>query len=231
MKLTNLWEGNWMNAIRGMRYPKNSDDKMDSNEEWSNEPNFNWEFVLGENDKSLLIRLCKAGTDHRKILRQVFVSASINAPLYFWKQLDTYKVATVSNSRSTMHRLTSRPLTIEDFETEETQDDPQWQDTIEYLNRQIDNYNHHKKIIGKPVKNDLIDDDLRKKRKQESWNNLMNFLPASYLQERMYSCNYEVLLNIIHARLNHKLPQWKQFCRYFLDRLSYLDIIYEATKK
>lgn len=150
--------------------------------------------MLGENDRNLTRRLCRAGSDHRKFIRQIFVSVDITAPLYWWKEFDTYKVATVANSTSTMHRLHAKPLTLEDFSTDRMS--PQ---TLERFGEVVD-----------------FLESLRLKyietKEKAVWDELIQFLPSSYQQLRTVTLNYETLINIYYARRGHKLKEWHTFC-------------------
>lgn len=182
---------NFENAIRGARNPLNSWDRSDSYYE-------NGQFKLGEADLNLAVRLCKAGTDHRKFIRQIFVSVDINAPLYWWKEFDTYKVGTVSNSTSTMHKIHSKPFALEDFSTDKLT--PQSLETfkkyIDYIETLRQQYNETKD--------------------KTLWYNLIQLLPSSYNQLRTCTLNYENLFNIYYARRNHKLEEWHIFCDWIM---------------
>ena len=188
LKITNIEVMNFKNAIRGARNPMNSWARSDS---YFDE---NGNFVLGENDLSLAVRLRKAGSDHRKFLRQVLVSMDITAPMYWWKEYDTYKVATVANSTSTMHRITSAPFDLSQFSVDKMDDD-----TLGTM----------KMIIDKL-------EELRQKflstKDKQYWYDIIQLLPSSYDQMRTCTMNYETLINIYHARKNHKLDEWHVFC-------------------
>ena len=179
---------NFENALRGARNPMNSWAKSDSYYEEAGE------FVLGENDLSLATRLCKAGPDHRKFMRQILVSVDIDAPLYWWKEFDTYKVGTVANSTSTMHKLHAKPFTLSDFSHDQLagQAKAYLQNTIDYLN-------------------DLRETYLATKEKAH-WYAMVQLLPSSYHQLRTCTMNYENLLAMYHARKHHKLDEWRCFC-------------------
>ena len=184
-------------AIRGMRNPMNSWDKSDSYEDII----YNT-FKLGENDKGLAMKLSKAGTDHRKFLRMITVYADITAPLYWWKEFDTYKVGTVANSCSTMHKLTSKRLTLDDFSIDNNEQG-YYVDTLYDLNALIDNY---KKT------NDI-----------KYFRMLVGLLPSSFNQKRTVMLNYEVLANIYKSRQGHKLKEWHEFIEW-IEGLPYTDI-------
>ena len=179
---------NMDNAMRGARNPLNSWAKMDS---YYDE---NHNFVLGENDLSLAKRLCQAGTDHRKFIRQIMVSVDITAPLYWWKEYDTYKVATVANSTSTMHKIHSKPFELDDFSHDHMTEESlaQFEKFIEYLESVRIKYNETKN--------------------KADWYDIIQLLPSSYNQMRTCTLNYETLGNIYHARKNHKLAEWHTLC-------------------
>lgn len=179
---------NLENAMRGARNPLNSWARSDS---YYDE---NHNYVLGPNDLDLAKRLRKAGSDHRKFLRQVMVSVDITAPIYWWKEYDTYKVATVANSTSTMHKIHSKPFELDDFSH-----DHLTPDGLELLTF----------IISR-----LEEIRLRfvEEKKKEDWYDLIQLLPSSYNQMRTCTLNYETLINIYHARKNHKLQEWHTFC-------------------
>lgn len=188
LKITKCDVMNFENALRGARNPMNSWSRSDSAYDAEGR------FVIGENDLQLAQKLCKAGTDHRKFMRQIFVSADITAPLYWWKEFDTYKVATVSNSTSTMHKIHSEPFSIDHFShdqmTEPTK--KKLQELTAYLETLRIQYNETKD--------------------KRYWYDIIQLLPSSYNQLRTCTFNYETLVNIYHARLNHKLAEWRTFC-------------------
>ena len=179
---------NMENAIRGARNPMNSWARMDSY--YDEEGNF----VLGENDLNLAARLAKAGSDHRKYLRQVIVSMDICAPLYWWKEFDTYKVGTVANSCSTMHKIQAKEFTRDDFSCEKMSED-----ALSVLDG----------IISFMEKERLAFIETKDK---AHWHNMIQLLPTSYNQLRTVTLNYEVLINIYRARRYHKLDEWKVLC-------------------
>lgn len=231
IKVENINVYNIENAIRGMRNAMQSWDKSDSKYidcgEYLNgckdcEYNFNQQcclsttfdsFVIGEKDMELAMKLVRAGAEHRKFLRQIFISMNITAPLYFWKEMDTYKVGTTANSTSTMHTLHKKKLTIEDFSFDD-KEHPFILELIEFLNRLIDDYNEYKKL-GKETF------------AYETWRKLIQLLPSSYNQMRTWTANYEVLHNIYHQRKNHKLVEWQEFCK-VLEKLPYSQFITEG---
>ncbi len=179
---------NMENAIRGARNPLNSWARMDS---FYNERG---EFVLGENDLALASKLAKAGSDHRKYLRQIFVSMDITAPLYWWKEFDTYKVGTVANSCSTMHKIQAKEFSREDFSHDRLTPDALavLDSVIAYLEGERLRFNETKS--------------------RDAWHNMIQLLPSSFNQMRTVSLNYEVLINIYYARKNHKLAEWHTLC-------------------
>ena len=187
---------NFHNAIRGARNPMNSWHRSDS---FYDE---NGSFVFGENDLSLAVRLRKAGSDHRKFLRQVFVSVDITAPLYWWKEYDTYKVGTVANSTSTMHKIASAPFELSHFSCDKMDDS-----TLEVMKAVIDKLEQLRLAY------------LETKDKQ-LWYDIIQLLPSSYNQMRTCTFNYENLIGIYHARKNHKLDEWHVFCD-FIRSLPY----------
>ena len=187
---------NMENAIRGARNPMNSWARMDSY--YDEDGNF----VLGENDLNLAARLAKAGSDHRKYLRQVIVSMDICAPLYWWKEFDTYKVGTVANSCSTMHKIQAKEFTRDDFSCEKMSED-----ALSVLDG----------IISFMEKERLAFIETKDK---AHWHNMIQLLPTSYNQLRTVTLNYEVLINIYRARRYHKLDEWKILCAE-IERLPY----------
>lgn len=179
---------NLENAMRGARNPMNSWGRMDSF--YDEDGNY----ILGDNDLDLAKRLRKAGSDHRKFVRQIFVSVDITAPLYWWKEYDTYKVATVANSTSTMHKIHSKPFEADDFSHDHmTPEALAFLDTIVAELEKI----RLRYVEGK---------------RKEDWYDMIQLLPTSYNQMRTCTLNYETLINIYYARRNHKLAEWHTFC-------------------
>lgn len=197
LKVSNISVTNIENAIRGMRKPLNSWDKSDSI--YCND------FILGEKDKELALNLIKAGTDHRKFLRQIFVSMDIISPLYWWKEMDTYKVGTVTNSCSTMHTIHKNPFSIDMFSVDSN--DLKNYYTM-WLIPQLEKY---RKLYLET-------------NNKEYWKDIIQLLPTSYNQMRTWTGNYEVLRNIYHARKNHKLTEWHDFCK-IIEKLPYNEFI------
>lgn len=196
IKITNSSAMNFENAIRGARNPMNSWHRMDSS---TSDTGI---FTMGQNDMDLAGRLVKAGNDHRKFLRQIFVSADFNAPMYWWKEYDTYKVSTVANSTSTMHKITSKAFELNDFSYDHMNEEALTSlkatiDTLERLRLQY----------------------LESKDKQV-WYSIIQLLPSSYNQLRTCTLNYETLRNIYFAREQHKLIEWHTFCEW-IETLPY----------
>ena len=198
LTLKNTSVMNFENAIRGARNPLNSWGRMDSH----TEPDGN--FVFGPNDLDLAMRLAKAGSDHRKYLRMVFVSVDVSAPLYWWKEYDTYKVATVANSTSTMHKIHSKPFSIDDFSCDHMTDGTK--KFMETVVAELENI----RLRFKETKS------------KDDWYDMIQLLPSSYNQMRTCTFNYETLINIYRARKNHKLAEWHTFCDW-IETLPYAE--------
>ena len=204
--------------IEGMRNPMNSWDIGDSDicddccsdcgaeyRECDGYPNFIEDFRVGEKDYDLMKRLANAGTDHRKFMRMMPVFVRITAPLYWWKEADTYKIGTVSNSCSTMHKIHSKEFTLEDFSHENLVKTNLLDIIIENLNDSRTIYNNY----------DNQSDKFKAKfSKKDVWWQMIQLLPASYNQTRNVMLNYEVLTNIYNSRKNHKLDEWREFCKW-----------------
>ena len=188
LKVERISVMNMENAIRGARNPLNSWAKMDSY--YDEDGNF----VLGENDLSLAMRLAKAGSDHRKYLRQIFVTMDITAPLYWWKEFDTYKVGTVANSTSTMHKIQAKEFTRDDFSC-----DRMSPECLAVLDSVIA-YLEGERLRFIETKD------------KQPWHDMIQLLPSSYNQMRTVTMNYEVLINIYYARRTHKLAEWHTLC-------------------
>ncbi len=193
---------NFENAIRGARNPMNSWSKMDSS--YDEEGNF----VFGENDIDLAKRLAKAGSDHRKFLRQIFVSVDITAPLYWWKEFDTYKVGTVANSCSTMHKIHTKPFDRDDFSH-----DRMTEDAIAALDSLVAFLESERQ---KFVEN---------KEERSHWHNMIQLLPSSFNQMRTVTLNYENLIGIYYARRTHKLAEWHTLCDWIMSLPYAKDLI------
>ena len=187
IKIENIDIYGWEAAIRGARNPKNSWHLMDSGYN-------NGEFEIGENDYDLLRRLTIAGPEHRKWNRMVTVTMDITAPLYWWKEYDTYKVGTVANSCSTMHKIQAKKFEISDFSVEHLDEL-----AFETFKMVIDELNLDRKAFNET-------------KDKQYWWNMIQLLPASYNQKRTVHLNYEVLGTIYHQRRHHKLDEWVEFC-------------------
>lgn len=201
--------------IEGMRNPMNSWDKSDSEMTleqlvWRDEkiPD---KFKLGPDDHSLMQRLANAGTDHRKFMRMMPVYVRITAPLYWWKEFDTYKVGTVANSCSTMHKIQAKEFRLEDFSCEHLS-----VVSLDYLRNNIEHLNFIR---------DVYNDD---KSNKGAWWQMIQLLPSSYNQTRNVMLNYEVLANIYKSRSGHKLDEWREFCRW-IETLPYSELIMSAA--
>lgn len=193
LKTANTSVMNFENAIRGARNPLNSWGRMDS--AYDSEGRY----VLGPNDLDLARRLARSGSDHRKYLRQIFVSVDITAPLYWWKEFDTYKVGTVANSTSTMHKIHAKAFEREDFSHDRLDEGglAMLDATIAYLESERQKY-------------------LADKENRQPWHNMIQLLPTSYNQMRTVTMNYENLINIYYARRAHKLAEWHTLCDWIL---------------
>ena len=224
IKIENTEVFGWGAAIRGMRNPMNSwhlgdtdwfnvsDDRAVESDYWLDSTN-DEALVLGDNDLDLMKRLRNAGTDHRKYLRMIHVQADIIAPLYWWKEYDTYKVSTVANSCSTMHKIHVKEFELSDFSIEHLNDD----------------------VIKKPFKQ-IIDclnffrELYLQNKDKDDWWQMIQLLPASYNQKRTVDLNYENLINMYHARKNHKLDEWRGFCEW-IETLPYSELIIGEKKE
>ena len=198
LTLKNTSVMNFENAIRGARNPLNSWGRMESH----TEPDGS--FIFGPNDLDLAMRLAKAGSDHRKYLRMVFVSVDVTAPLYWWKEYDTYKVATVANSTSTMHKIHSKPFSMDDFSCDHMTDGTK--KFMETVVAELENI----RLRFKETKS------------KDDWYDMIQLLPSSYNQMRTCTFNYETLINIYRARKNHKLAEWHTFCDW-IETLPYAE--------
>lgn len=208
--------------IEGMRNPMNSWEKSDSEKEFTNAKWPEEMFILGENDHSLMQRLSNAGTEHRKYMRMMPVYVRITAPLYWWKEFDTYKVGTVANSCSTMHKIAEKEFTLEDFSTEHLYfDDNKPILAEEWGNYRIDGNGHICLTIN--LLNYWRKKYLNTKSKEDWWQ-LIQLLPSSYNQTRNVMLNYEVLANIYRQRKNHKLDEWREVCKW-IESLPYSELI------
>lgn len=230
IKLENTEVLGWEHAIRGMRNPMNSWEKSDSGLCDVIGDNFGdiikpESYRLGPNDHDLMIRLAKGGPVHAKYRRMIAVYVDITAPLYWWKEFDTYKVGTVANSCSTMHKIAAKEFTLEDFSCEHLFNEPEseyfgrnaFSSLISDLNKARDLY---LKAKAKPMKSP----EARKELLKKYWWQMIQLLPSSYNQKRTVMLNYEVLAGIYPSRKDHKLDEWHTFCDWIVD-LPYSEII------
>lgn len=236
LKIENTEVVGWEAAVRGMRNPMNSweksDSRFDSYDDCGDCAHCNLRFdecpaqQIGPNDLDLMTRLRNSGTDHRKFMRMISVYLDITAPLYWWKEFDTYKVGTVANSCSTMHKIHAKEFTLEDFSCEHLIDEPYFgienpTATGDYFNPsdvmqlEIDMLNHCRELY------------LLTKEKKYWWQ-MIQLLPSSYNQRRTVMLNYEVLANIYKSRRNHKLDEWHTFCDW-IESLPYSELIIGKT--
>ena len=236
IKIENCEVLGWEHAIRGLRNPKNSWDKSDTmvvdipdtprldyygnvveiipahkqvvmirkEQEWNG---------IGENDLKLMKSLCKAGTDHRKFMRMITVYVDITAPLYWWKEFDTYKVGTVANSCSTMHKITSKPIELSDFSI----------DNI-YICDDYAEISLEDMFINVVADCESLRQKYLETNDKRYWKGLIQLLPTSYNQKRTVMLNYEVLANMYKSRKNHKLDEWVDFCKW-IESLPYSELI------
>ncbi|MBQ9979962.1 MAG: hypothetical protein IJP23_02765 [Oscillospiraceae bacterium] len=188
------------NAMRGARNPLNSWHMSDS---YYDE---NGNYILGEKDRSLASRLCSAGSDHRKFVRQILVCVDITAPLYWWKEFDTYKIATVANSTSTMHKIHAKEFALEDFSCERMD-----ADTLEDM----------KAVVASLERSRVKFIETKEK---QYWENMIQLLPSSYNQMRTITMNYENLINMYRARKDHKLKEWHEYCDW-IKTLPYAELL------
>lgn len=228
IKIENTEIVGWEAAIRGMRNPLNSWEKSDSGYGCGNDkeyfcdkcsssfhcPSREKTYNIGPNDLDLMKRLRNAGTDHRKFMRMITVYVDITAPLYWWKEFDTYKIGTVANSCSTMHKIHAKEFTLEDFSCEHLFDTPEseFNDSMDVLKEVIDILNLYR------------DHFVKNPHRKDYWWQLIQLLPSSYNQRRTVMLNYEVLANIYKSRRNHKLDEWHVFCEW-IENLPYSELI------
>ena len=207
LQVDNLRSYNWENALLGMRNPLESWARSDS--KFDEDGNL---IKLGEEDKTLAMKLIKAGPDHRKFLRQIFISFVLTAPVYFLKEFDTYKIGTTWNSTSTMHKLTSRPLDISDFCINDISD-PYFLNSVKVLNDLIEEYNE---LCKKDFEDAL-----------KVWRKIIQYLPMSYKYVRSCTMNYETLRNMYRQRKHHKLEEWHNFKDWMINGLPYPEFFTE----
>lgn len=222
LKIENTEVLGWEHAIRGMRNPMNSWAKSDSEvsvcecKRWPHDIKKSFA-CLGSNDLDLMTRLCNAGTDHRKFMRMLVVYVDLIGPLYWWKEFDTYKVGTVANSCSTMHKIAEKEFTLEDFSHEHL-----IVASLNSLKRTIEDLNS--------CREGYFDERIKRypEWRKEVWWQMIQLLPTSYNQRRTVMLNYEVLANIYKSRRNHKLDEWHTFCDW-IEGLPYSELITGPT--
>lgn len=207
IKIERTSVANFENAMRGARNPLNSWSRYDS---YFDE---NGNFVFGENDLSLAKRLCQAGTDHRKFVRMIFVSVDVTAPMYWWKEYDTYKVGTVANSTSTMHKITSKPFELSDFSVDHMNEEG-----IKAMEKVIETL-ESLRLRYLETKDKTI------------WYTIIQLLPSSYNQMRTCTLNYENLCNIYYARRNHKLQEWHNYCDWITELPYFKELFIQEEAK
>ena len=232
IKIENIQTMGWEGALRGMRNPLNSWDKTDSayaSDIERTDTNIaaygtkldRYDFVIGQNDLALCLKLIKSGSEHRKFLRMIHVQMDVIAPLYWWKEADTYKVGTTTNSCSTMHKITAKEFTLDDFSH-----DHLFNDAVVY-NGYVST-SVLECVIG--ALNEFRNLYLETKDKRYWWQ-MIQLLPSSYNQRRTWDMSMETLLSILHQRKNHKLDEWNEFRDICLEQVPYLKEFYEASLK
>lgn len=241
IKVENIETWGFEHAIRGMRNPLNSWERSDSQMMWVEDPSYNdigrpdlaMGMVIGENDLTLMRKLYAAGQPHRKYLRQIFVSMDITAPLYWWKEFDTYKVGTTANSCSTMHKIAAKEFTLDDFSSEHLMNDVKSAGTelvdtaglgtdivvtpLSWLNITIGCLNNYRKMYVET-------------KDKNWWWQMIQLLPSSYNQRRTVTMSYENVINILDYRQGHKLDEWNEYCKILLE-LPHVAEIRETTQK
>lgn len=237
IKIENIQTMGWEGALRGMRNPLNSWDKADSayaSDIERTDTNIaaygtklsRYDFVIGQNDLALCLKLINAGSEHRKFLRMIHVQMDVIAPLYWWKEADTYKVGTTTNSCSTMHKIAAKEFTLDDFSHEHLIDD---QDDFENENGQIFSYKDFLYYDVLDVLNKARRQYLETKDKKYWWQ-MIQLLPSSYNQRRTIDMSMETVLNILHQRSHHKLDEWIELCDTMLKQIPYCQEFYNAMK-
>lgn len=225
IKIENVEISGMEAAIRGMRNPLNSWEKSDSYWTYIEDPTTGqtakFEYFVGDNDLDLMKRLVKAGTDHGKFLRAINVSLDVTAPLYWWKEADTYKVGTVANSCSTMHKIHAKEFTLDDFSHEHL-----IKDSVIY-NYGVDSFDTVDMMGAIVDMLNLLRDKYLETKDKDYWWQMIQLLPTSYNQKRTWYLNYQVLANMYHSRKDHKLDEWRDFCAW-IETLPYFN---ELIKK
>lgn len=219
LKIENVDIVGWETAIRGMRNPMNSWEKSDTLffcpsqgdiRKIGEGPNLELMSEIGPNDANLMMKLRNCGTDHRKFMRMITVYMNITAPLYWWKEYDTYKVGTVANSCSTMHKIAAKEFTLDDFSHEHLS-----YRSIRLLGDIIGALNDYRYInLDHTAGDSYVEEDGRVIKEKDAWWQMIQLLPSSYNQLRTVMLNYEVLANMYKSRKNHKLDEWRTFCEY-----------------
>ena len=234
LKLENTGVFGWEATIRGMRNPMNSWNKSDSG--WGFVPSqtcptcdtYECGYIIGENDLNLMKSLSKAGNDHAKFLRMINVTADITAPLYWWKEFDTYKVGTVANSCSTMHKIHEKEFTIDDFSHEHliVSDNVNHIDMVAWLQEQIDVLNEWRRTFL-----DVKNSDVSSESAKRYWWQMIQLLPSSYNQKRTVQLNYQVLKSMYFARKDHKLDEWHILCDWMLTLPYFKEVCVDTNIK
>lgn len=234
LKIENVETFGWEAAIRGMRNPKNSWGKSDSKpceDAGSSQCGYMEKcngccYDIGENDLKLMHTLASAGTDHRKFMRMIVVSADITAPLYWWKEYDTYKVGTVANSCSTMHKITDKEFTVNDFSHEHIEEliGDEYNMAYALLSHTVDTLNYFRQKYFETKTKPMKEESKRAGLVKTYWHQLIQLLPSSYNQRRTVVLNYEVLANMYKSRRNHKLDEWHTLCNW-IETLPHSDLI------
>ena len=234
LKLENTGVFGWEATIRGMRNPMNSWNKSDSG--WGFVPSqtcptcdtYECGYIIGENDLKLMKSLSKAGNDHAKFLRMINVTVDITAPLYWWKEFDTYKVGTVANSCSTMHKIHEKEFTIDDFSHEHliVSDNVNHIDMVAWLQEQIDVLNEWRRTFL-----DVKNSDVSSESAKRYWWQIIQLLPSSYNQKRTVQLNYQVLKSMYFARKDHKLDEWHILCDWMLTLPYFKEVCVDTNIK
>ena len=234
LKLENTGVFGWEATIRGMRNPMNSWNKSDSG--WGFVPSqtcptcdrYECGYIIGENDLKLMKSLSKAGNDHAKFLRMINVTVDITAPLYWWKEFDTYKVGTVANSCSTMHKIHEKDFTIDDFSHEHliVSDNVNHIDMVAWLQEQIDVLNEWRRTFL-----DVKNSHVRSESAKRYWWQMIQLLPSSYNQKRTVQLNYQVLKSMYFARKDHKLDEWHILCDWMLTLPYFKEVCVDTNIK
>lgn len=224
IKIDNVEVFNFDGAIRGMRNPMNSWHLSDSKHGYIR-------YEIGEKDLDLMKRLYKAGNDHRKYLRQILISLDITAPLYWWKEFDTYKVGTTANSTSSMHKIMAKEFTESDFSNDMDTRESYNSDLKDLILELYDNDIYKTICRCNKLRSMYVDESSIYHKNKDIWRLLIQTLPSSYNQTRTVTMNYENFINMYHSRKNHKLSEWSTFCEYMLKELPYISDIMDIKNK